>query len=103
MRRQIPVPKRLIEKEKYNQKLSLKDALLAVLAIPFGFLLSTFFVGIFKVIVLILFPVTVYFLISPSEVHNKKNFQVILRAFYKTRGGYHPIHPPKAEEEDHGN
>jgi DNA-binding XRE family transcriptional regulator len=100
MRRQIAVPKRLIEKEKYNQKLSMKDVIICVLSIPLGYLISTFFVGIFQGIFLVMFPLTVYFLISPSEVYEKKNFQVIFRAFYKTRGVYHPIHAPKEENSD---
>lgn len=98
MRRQIAVPKRLIEKEKYNRKLSMKDVIICILSIPLGYLTSTFFVGVFQVIFLLFFPLTVYFLISPSEVHEKKNFQVILRAFYKTRGVYHSIKAPKEEK-----
>ncbi|EHQ9040767.1 hypothetical protein KI121_002112 [Enterococcus faecalis] len=98
MRRQIAVPKRLIEKEKYNRKLSMKDVIICILSIPLGYLISTFFVGVFQVIFLLFFPLTVYFLISPSEVHEKKNFQVILRAFYKTRGVYHSIKAPKEEK-----
>ena len=91
MRRQIAVPKRLIEKEKYNQKLSMKDVIICVLSIPLGYLISTFFVGIFQGIFLV---------ICPSEVYEKKNFQVIFRAFYKTRGVYHPIHESKEENSD---
>lgn len=98
MRRQIAVPKRLIEKEKYNRKLSMKDVIICILSIPLGYLISTFFVGVFQVIFLLFFPLTVYFLTSPSEVHEKKNFQVILRAFYKTRGVYHSIKAPKEEK-----
>ncbi|EGO8717215.1 hypothetical protein OC441_002545 [Enterococcus faecalis] len=98
MRRQIAVPKRLIEKEKYNRKLSMKDVIICILSIPLGYLISTFFVGVFQGIFLLFFPLTVYFLISPSEAHEKKNFQVILRAFYKTRGVYHSIKAPKEEK-----
>ena len=98
MRRQIAVPKRLIEKEKYNRKLSMKDVIICILSIPLGYLISTFFVGVFQGIFLLFFPLTVYFLISQSELHEKKNFQVILRAFYKTRGVYHSIKAPKEEK-----
>ncbi|HHD1572209.1 TPA: hypothetical protein ACN1ND_002725 [Enterococcus faecalis] len=76
----------------------MKDVIICILSIPLGYLISTFFVGVFQGIFLLFFPLTVYFLISPSEVHEKKNFQVILRAFYKTRGVYHSIKAPKEEK-----
>lgn len=97
MVKEIARPKEAITNIKQG-KFDFKDVLFIV-GSPFIGMISQYLVPeLLKVPYILSYPVILYLLLSPSDIHNKKNYQVAVQVLLKDRKIYHSINPPKEEK-----
>ncbi|MCC4313470.1 MULTISPECIES: hypothetical protein [Carnobacterium] len=97
MSRMVIRPAEIITKTKYD-KIDIKDAFIIIGSAGIGFLftLSKQFVFSYLEFPFVLaFPITLYILLSPSEIPKKKTYQIAKIVLLKDRKTYRPIKRPK--------
>ena len=95
MRKTIERPKEAITKVKTG-KLDMKDVFIIFAAWGFGYLTKVFVAPIIEIGYVIAYPISMYLLLSPSNVPAKKN----IKLFLKDKTTYHSILPPKEQEHE---
>lgn len=96
MSKSVARPKEAITNIKQG-KFDFKDVLFIV-GSPFIGMISQYLVPeLIKIPYILAYPVTLYLLLSPSDIHGKKNYQVAIQVLLKDRKNYHSINPPKEE------
>ncbi|OTO77414.1 MULTISPECIES: hypothetical protein [unclassified Enterococcus] len=97
MRREVARPKEAITNIKQG-RFDFKDVLFIV-GSPFIGMLSQYLVPeILNIPYILAYPVIFYLLLSPSDIHGKKNYQVAIQVLLKDRKVYHSITPPEEDE-----
>ncbi|MFR6671194.1 MAG: hypothetical protein ACLUSM_01680 [Enterococcus avium] len=97
MRREVARPKEAITNIKQG-KFDFKDVLFIV-GSPFIGMISQYLVPeMLSIPYIFTYPVISYLLLSPSDIHGKKNYQVAMQVLLKDRRIYHSINHPKEEE-----
>ena len=99
MRKTIERPKEAITKVKTG-KLDMKDVFIIFAAWGFGYLTKVLVAPIIEIGYVIAYPISMYLLLSPSNVPAKKNIQVVIQLFLKDKTTYHSILPPKEQEHE---
>ena len=96
MRREIARPTETVTTIKQGN-FELKDWLFILGSAAIGFFSKFLVAGIFEVGYVLAYPISFYFLLSPSDIPNKKNYQVALQVLLKDSNTYHAINPPTKE------
>ncbi|EKQ3607624.1 hypothetical protein HRF14_10815 [Enterococcus faecalis] len=99
MRKTIERPKEAITKVKTG-KLDMKDVFIIFAVWGFGYLTKVFVAPIIEIGYVIAYPISMYLLLSPSNVPAKKNIQVVIQLFLKDKTTYHSILPQKEQEHE---
>ena len=94
MRKTIERPKEAITKVKTGK------LFIIFAAWGFGYLTKVFVAPIIEIGYVIAYPISMYLLLSPSNVPAKKNIQVVIQLFLKDKTTYHSILPPKEQEHE---
>ncbi|EOI51498.1 hypothetical protein [Enterococcus gilvus] len=98
MRREVARPKEAVTEIKQG-KLDLADVLIIMGSAIVGFLTKFLVPEILEVVYVLAYPISLYFLLSPSDVPNKKTYQVVIQLFFKDNRTY-PAMPKSKEETD---
>lgn len=96
MRQVVERPKEAITRIKTG-KMDMKDMFIIFATWGFGYITKGLVAPVIEIGYVFAYPVSMYFLLSPSNVPGKKNIQVILQLFFKDRKTYHSILPPEEE------
>lgn len=99
MRRTVARPKEAVTEIKQG-KLDMPDVMIILGSAFPGYLTKALVPEIFEFVYVLAFPVSLYFLLSPSEVPEKKNYQVILQLAFKDGGTYPAIPRPKEDVDE---
>ncbi|EOH86320.1 hypothetical protein [Enterococcus pallens] len=97
MRKEVSRPKEAVTNIKQG-KFDFKDVLLIVGSPLIGIISSYLVPSILEIPYILAYPAILYLLLSPSDIHGKKNYQVAIQVLLKDRKIYHSVNPPREEE-----
>lgn len=99
MRREIARPKEAIVKIKQG-KFDMLDVFIILGSAGIGLVTKHFVPMLLQIPYIGFYPLAFYLLLSPSDVPNKKNYQVALQLLLKDRKVYHAINPSKEDNHE---
>lgn len=98
MRKEVARPKEAITNIKQG-KFDMKDVLIIIASVFVGIISQYLVPEILVILYVLAYPLTLYILFSPSDIPNKKNYQVAIQVLLKDRKVYHAINAPKENDQ----
>lgn len=88
-------PKKIKIETQYNEAYSMVDVFLLLGSSGVGFITKGIVFSWLQFVYVAFLPISLFFLLAPSGIVGKKNYQVALQVIMKDRKVYHPIKKSK--------